>query len=102
MNLTREKYENGLVDFTDVATAEQNLLNAQTALAASNAEILQYITAFYKATGGGYNLQIIHLCGAVSPQYSGFAPVNYLQKILLKYPYAVHVTEKPQTAFNQG
>ena len=58
MNLTREKYENGLVDFTDVATAEQNLLNAQTALAASNAEILQYITAFYKATGGGYNLEI--------------------------------------------
>ena len=51
MNLTREKYENGLVDFTE---------------------------------------------------YSGFAPVNYLQKILLKYPYAVHVTEKPQTAFNQG
>ncbi len=57
MTLTQEKYKNGMVDFTDVATAEQNLLAAQNALAASNAEILQYLTAFYKATGGGYNLR---------------------------------------------
>lgn len=55
MELTRKKYENGLVDFTDVATAEQNLLSAQNALVSSNASILQHITAFYKATGGGYN-----------------------------------------------
>lgn len=57
INLTREKYKNGLVDFTDVATAEQNLLSAQTAFAESNAQILQSIIAFYKATGGGYNLR---------------------------------------------
>lgn len=57
MDLTRNKYENGLIDFTDVATAEQNLLDAQNAVIASNAAILQYLTAFYKATGGGYNIR---------------------------------------------
>lgn len=57
MVLTRNKYENGLIEFTDVATAEQDYLNAQNALAESNAAILQYLTAFYKATGGGYNIK---------------------------------------------
>ncbi|MBO5441663.1 MAG: TolC family protein, partial [Alphaproteobacteria bacterium] len=57
MELTRNKYENGLIDFTDVATAEQNYLNAQNALIASNAAIIKYLTAFYKATGGGYNIR---------------------------------------------
>ncbi len=57
MELTRNKYENGLIEFTDVAIAEQDYLNAQNALAESNAAILQYLTAFYKATGGGYNLK---------------------------------------------
>lgn len=57
MALTNEKYKNGLVNFTDVATAEQNLLEAQLSLADSNAQILQSIIAFYKATGGGYNLK---------------------------------------------
>lgn len=58
MELTRNKYENGLIEFTDVAVAEQDYLNAQNALAESNAAILQYLTAFYKATGGGYNIRI--------------------------------------------
>ena len=57
MNLTKEKYKNGLVSFTDVADAEQNLLSAQSELIESNASILLYLTAFYKATGGGYNFK---------------------------------------------
>ncbi|MCM1323113.1 MAG: TolC family protein [Acetobacter sp.] len=57
MELTRNKYENGLIEFTDVAIAEQDYLQAQNALAESNASILQYLTAFYKATGGGYNIK---------------------------------------------
>lgn len=56
MELTRNKYENGLIEFTDVAMAEQNYLNAQNTLVESNADILQNLTTFYKATGGGYNL----------------------------------------------
>lgn len=57
MLLTKEKYQNGLVDFTDVANAERDLLDTQTAYVESNAEILHYLTAFYKATGGGYNFR---------------------------------------------
>lgn len=57
MVLTQEKYKNGLVDFTDVATAEQNLLLAQTDYAESNAQILQSLISFYKATGGGYHFK---------------------------------------------
>ena len=55
LKLSQTKYNNGLISFTDVTTAEQNLLNAQLNLIANNAEILQNITAFYKAVGGGYN-----------------------------------------------
>lgn len=54
-NLTQTKYKNGLSTFTDVATAEQNLLQAQLELIGNNAEILQNLAAFYKAVGGGYN-----------------------------------------------
>jgi len=56
LSLTQKKYKNGLTDFTDVATAEQNLLQAQQDFIESNAQILLYLTAFYKATGGGYNI----------------------------------------------
>ena len=57
MTLTNEKYKNGLINFTDVSNAEQNLLNAQRELIESNASILIYLTSFYKATGGGYNFR---------------------------------------------
>ena len=55
LDLTQTKYKNGLSTFTDVATAEQNLLQAQLELIGNNAEILQNLAAFYKAVGGGYN-----------------------------------------------
>jgi outer membrane protein TolC len=53
--ITLDKYKNGLIDFTEVATAEQNYLNAQNNLINSNTDIIQGIALFYKATGGGYN-----------------------------------------------
>ena len=55
--LTKNKYENGLIEFTDLAQAEQDFLSAQNAYIESNAEILQNIASFYKATGGGYNFK---------------------------------------------
>ena len=55
MNLTLDKYKNGLVEFTDVANAEKNLLENETTFIESNAQILQNFVSFYKATGGGYN-----------------------------------------------
>jgi NodT family efflux transporter outer membrane factor (OMF) lipoprotein len=54
-NLTKNKYENGLIEFTELAQAEQDVLKAQNDYIDSNTAILQNITAFYKATGGGYN-----------------------------------------------
>ena len=51
----REKYQNGLIEFSDLLKTEQDLLQAETNLAASNGAIYQNIIAFYKATGGGYN-----------------------------------------------
>jgi NodT family efflux transporter outer membrane factor (OMF) lipoprotein len=56
-NLTKLKYQNGLIEFTDLASAEQNFLSAQTTLIDANASILQYLISFYKATGGGYNFK---------------------------------------------
>ena len=56
LDLTKNKYENGLIEFSELAKAEQNLLDAQNTLIDSNANIIKNITAFYKATGGGYNI----------------------------------------------
>jgi outer membrane protein TolC len=50
----RDKYDNGLIEFSYLLQAQQNLLKAQTDLANSNANIFKSIVAFYKATGGGY------------------------------------------------
>ena len=54
MTLTWDKYRQGLVGFSDVLTAERDLLSSQNALIASNGQIYQNIIAFYKAVGGGY------------------------------------------------
>lgn len=48
------KYKEGLVEFSDLLTSEQNLLQAQTDMIGSNGAIYQNIIAFYKASGGGY------------------------------------------------
>lgn len=52
---TRGKYENGLIEFSELLTSEQDLIKAQTDLITSNGVVYQNIIAFYKATGGGYN-----------------------------------------------
>jgi len=53
--ITLDKYKNGLIEFSDLANAEQDYLSAQNTFVQSNANILQGIALFYKATGGGYN-----------------------------------------------
>ena len=54
LNSMKEKYNNGLIEFSDLLQTQQNLLKAQTDLANSSANIFKSIVAFYKATGGGY------------------------------------------------
>lgn len=53
------KYKNGLIEFSEVLTAQQNLLNAQNTYIESNANLYNYITGFYKAIGGGYTINNI-------------------------------------------
>ncbi len=53
LSVMRDKYRNGLTEFGDLLSAEQNLLNAQNALAASVGSVYGNIVSFYKAVGGG-------------------------------------------------
>lgn len=51
LKLKQQKYDNGLIEFSDIVTAEQNLIAAEQAYTASKAQILLQQTAFYKAIG---------------------------------------------------
>ena len=57
-DLTLEKYKQGLIEFSDVLTSQQNLLSAQTSRIESNAAIYKDIISFYKSVGGGYTIDI--------------------------------------------
>lgn len=50
----QDKYKQGLIEFSDLLTSEQNLLEAQNNLAVSGGTIYLNIISFYKAVGGGY------------------------------------------------
>lgn len=52
--LTLRKYRQGLVEFSEVLTSQQNLLSAQNTRIESNGAIYQNIITFYKSIGGGY------------------------------------------------
>lgn len=54
LDLSLERYRQGLEDFNVILTAEQNLLASQNAFIASNGAIYKDIISFYKAIGGGY------------------------------------------------
>ena len=52
-----EQYEQGATDFTTVLTAEQNLFQAQSNLAAAYANVALGATAIYRALGGGWQIR---------------------------------------------
>lgn len=58
MSYTLAKYKQGLIEFSDLLTTEQDLLKAQNTLIASNGAIYQNIIAYYKAIGGGYQAEL--------------------------------------------
>jgi outer membrane protein TolC len=47
--LTQKKYENGLIEFSQVVRTQQNLISAEQDYVAINAQVLQNLVAFYKA-----------------------------------------------------
>ncbi len=53
--LVWRQYQEGLTDFSNVLTAQQNLIDAQNQSISSNAAIYQNIISFYKSIGGGYS-----------------------------------------------
>ncbi len=56
LELTRSRYQNGIIEFVELMRAEQDFLNAENALVENNAQILQNLTSFYKSIGGGYSI----------------------------------------------
>ena len=50
----KDKYKEGLIEFSDLLMTEQNLLEAQNNLAESKGGIYHNVITFYKAVGGGY------------------------------------------------
>lgn len=52
--LTRLKFQSGLLDFTEVLLAEQQLLSSQDELALSEGETIANFVRLYKAMGGGW------------------------------------------------
>ncbi len=54
-HLIFNEYLNGLVSMSDVVSAEENRLSAQTNWIKSNGTLYQNLIAFYKATGGHLN-----------------------------------------------
>lgn len=53
-SLSLDKYNNGLINFSELLSSQQNLLSTQTTMLQSNGAIYQNISSFYKAIGGGY------------------------------------------------
>ena len=54
MDSMKEKYAQGLLNFSDLLETEQKLLQAQSQLIESRGVIYEKVIAFYKAIGGGY------------------------------------------------
>ncbi len=54
--LSQSRYADGLTDFLEVLTAQQNLLSAEQQLATSTAAVSTDLVAIYKALGGGWQI----------------------------------------------
>ena len=54
VNLARQQYQKGVIDFLQVLDAERSLLEAQDVLTQSDSAISTDLVALYKALGGGW------------------------------------------------
>jgi NodT family efflux transporter outer membrane factor (OMF) lipoprotein len=58
LGLAQSRYQEGVADFLQVLTAQQNLLSTQQQLAISTANVSANLVALYKALGGGWETQL--------------------------------------------
>ena len=56
LELSMQKYQNGLIDFSDVLTSEQSKLASDLEYLQSNANVYLNVVSFYKAVGGGLGI----------------------------------------------
>lgn len=54
LNISFDQYSEGLIDFTTVLTAQQNLLTAENNLAVARGSIATSLAKTYRALGGGW------------------------------------------------
>ena len=57
LNIAMIQYNQGILDFTTVLTAEQNLYQAQNSLAIEMGDVPQALIATYRALGGGWQIR---------------------------------------------
>ena len=58
LSLAQSRYQDGVADFLQVLTAEENLLSTQQQLAISTTNVSANLVALYKALGGGWETQM--------------------------------------------
>ena len=56
--LAQSRYKEGVADFLQVLTAQQNLLSTQQQLAIATTKVSTNLVALYKALGGGWETQL--------------------------------------------
>jgi NodT family efflux transporter outer membrane factor (OMF) lipoprotein len=57
LDIAMIQYNQGILDFTTVLTAEQNLFAAQNSLAVETGDVPQALIATYRALGGGWQIR---------------------------------------------
>ena len=58
LGLAQSRYQEGVADFLQVLTAQQNLLSTQQQLAIATTNVSANLVALYKALGGGWETQL--------------------------------------------
>lgn len=58
LGLAQSRYQDGVADFLQVLTAQQNLLSTQQQLAQTTTNVSNNLVAVYKALGGGWETQM--------------------------------------------
>jgi len=67
LSLAQARYQEGVADFLQVLTAQQNLLSTQQQLALTTTNVSANLVALYKALGGGWETQLPRANDDLSP-----------------------------------
>jgi NodT family efflux transporter outer membrane factor (OMF) lipoprotein len=67
LSLAQSRYQDGVADFLQVLTAEENLLSTQQQLAISTTNVSANLVALYKSLGGGWETQMPRANDNLSP-----------------------------------